>query len=112
MASILERERLGETYVGHGLCIPHARIKGIEKPVMAFVRLKTPIPAPSKKSEEVILYLFIIITPIDMPRIHQKLLSRIAGIFESDFLENKLDDDISAKDLYNAIYIAEQTAIA
>lgn len=112
MKSIMERERLGETYVGHGLCIPHARIKGIEKPVTAFVRLKTPIPAPTKKSDEMILYLFIIITPIDLPRIHQKLLSRIAGIFESDFLENKLDDDISAKDLYNAIYIAEQTAIA
>lgn len=111
MLNVIERERLGETYVGHGLCIPHARLKDISKPVLFFVRLKTPIPAPAKKNEE-ILYLFIILTPVDMPRIHQKLLSRIAGIFESDFLENKLDDDISAQDLYNAISTAELTSIA
>jgi hypothetical protein len=47
-----------------------------------------------------------------MPKIHQKLLSRIAGIFDSGFLENKLDDDISAADLFNAIATAELTSIA
>lgn len=111
ITNIIDRERLGETYVGHGLCIPHARIKGIQKPLVAFVRLKTPIAAPTKKPDDKIMYLFIIITPIDMPRIHQKLLARIAGIFESDFLENRLDDDISAEELYEAICTAEQTSL-
>ena len=109
---IFEREKLGETYVGHGLCIPHARIRGINESIVAFVRLRTPLQAPTKKPEDKIQYLFLLITPLDTPKIHQKLLARIAGIFESDYLENKLDDDISEQDLYTIIATAELTSIA
>lgn len=112
MDKIFAREKLGETYVGHGLCIPHARIRGINEPIVAFVRLKTPFPAPTKKPEDKIQYLFLLITPLDTPKIHQKLLARIAGIFESDYLENKLDDDISEQELYAIIATAELTSIA
>lgn len=109
---LTEREKMGETYVGHGLAIPHARINSITKTVVIFVRLKTPIELPNKKNGELVNYLFILITPADIPRIHQTFLSHIAGIFESDFFENRLDDNISAEEIYKSICIAEETMLS
>jgi mannitol/fructose-specific phosphotransferase system IIA component (Ntr-type) len=71
--------------------------------------MKTPLPAPVP-GEDVNL-LFILLTPSDTPRIHQILLSHIAGIFESDFLEGRLEDAATAVDLYNVICTAEQVVL-
>lgn len=109
---IIEREKMGETYVGHGLCIPHARMSGVKNPMVIFSRFKTPIEQLSKKVDEKVSYLFILITPVEVPKIHQIFLSRIAGIFDSDFLESRLDDDLTPEEIFNLIYTAEQTAIA
>ncbi len=109
---VIERERIGETYVGHGLALPHARIKNLGKPVVIFIRMKKPIDVTSKKNAEQINYLFLLITPSEIPRIHQIILSHIAGIFESGFLENKLDDNITADEIYKAICTAEETILS
>jgi len=37
--SLFARERLGSTGLGHGVAIPHGRIKGLKEAVGAFVRL-------------------------------------------------------------------------
>ncbi|MEL7231384.1 MAG: PTS sugar transporter subunit IIA, partial [Pseudomonadota bacterium] len=37
--AVIERENLGSTGVGEGVAIPHARLKGVERPVGAFMRL-------------------------------------------------------------------------
>jgi len=42
--SLFARERLGSTGLGHGVAIPHGRIKGLKEPVGAFARLSSPVP--------------------------------------------------------------------
>ncbi|MGD0724092.1 MAG: CNNM domain-containing protein [Spirochaetia bacterium] len=107
--SVAERERLGSSYVGRRLAIPHARLSRLVSPMVIVARMKTPLPAPVP-GEDVNL-LFILLTPSDTPRIHQILLSHIAGIFESDFLEGRLEDAATAVDLYNVICTAEQVVL-
>jgi mannitol/fructose-specific phosphotransferase system IIA component len=41
--SLFARERLGSTGLGHGVAIPHGRIKGLKAPMAAVFRLGTPI---------------------------------------------------------------------
>lgn len=41
--SLLAREALGPTGVGHGVALPHARVKGLEQVVGAFVLLDRPV---------------------------------------------------------------------
>jgi CBS domain containing-hemolysin-like protein/mannitol/fructose-specific phosphotransferase system IIA component (Ntr-type) len=110
MLAVAERERLGSSYVGRRLAIPHARLARLVHPMVIVARMKDPIPSPVPGED--INLLFILLTPADTPRIHQILLSHIAGIFESDFLEGRLEDAASAADLHSVIVTAEQVVLA
>lgn len=109
MTRVADREKLGSSYVGRRLAIPHARIEKLPHPMVVAVKLAESIPAP--RSEETIDLLFILLTPAEQPRIHQMLLARIAGIFTSDFLEDRLCSSESAADMYNSICTAEQATL-
>jgi CBS domain containing-hemolysin-like protein/mannitol/fructose-specific phosphotransferase system IIA component len=109
MLSIVDRERLGSSYVGKRLAIPHARLARLLQPMVIVARMKNPITAPVPGED--INLLFILLTPADTPRIHQILLSHIAGIFESDFLEGRLEDATTPSELHNAIVTAEQVVL-
>ena len=41
--SLFARERLGSTGLGHGVAIPHGRIKGLKAPMAAVFQLQAPI---------------------------------------------------------------------
>jgi CBS domain containing-hemolysin-like protein/mannitol/fructose-specific phosphotransferase system IIA component (Ntr-type) len=105
---IAEREHAGSSYVGRSLAIPHARLKNISQPLVVFARMKTPMAAPTAFSQDVIRYLFILLTPASAPRQHQILLSRIAGIFESGYLDDRLEQATTARAIYEAIVEVEQ----
>src|SRR6266704_3355938 len=49
--NLFARERLGSTGLGHGVAIPHGRIKGLKDALGAFLRLSAPVPfdAPDGK---------------------------------------------------------------
>jgi CBS domain containing-hemolysin-like protein/mannitol/fructose-specific phosphotransferase system IIA component (Ntr-type) len=106
MARLAAREKQAPSYVGRRLAIPHARLDGLRRPLVTVARLKTPIAAPV--SDETISLLFVLLTPTDAPGIHQKLLSRVAGIFASEFLELRLMAAASPAEVYRAICTAEQ----
>jgi mannitol/fructose-specific phosphotransferase system IIA component (Ntr-type) len=110
MLSILDRERLGSSYVGKRLAIPHARLSRLVKPMVIVARMKNPFQSPVPGED--INLLFILLTPADTPRIHQILLSHIAGIFESDFLEGRLEDAATPTELQNIVVTAEQVVLA
>ncbi len=109
MLSVTERERLGASYIGKGLAIPHARILSLHAPMVIVARMKEPMPSPV--TGESIRILFILLTPADTPRIHQILLSHIAGIFESGYLEERLGAAALPADLYAVITTAEQVVL-
>ncbi|MFA6292630.1 MAG: PTS sugar transporter subunit IIA [Victivallales bacterium] len=110
MLSVAEREKLISSYVGRELAIPHARLKSLARPVVVIARLKEPIPAPVP--HETINILFILLTPVDIPRIHQVLLSHIAQMLDSEFLSDRLLNAQTPAELFDAIKTAEQASLA
>lgn len=51
--AVLQREEVMTTYLGKGLAIPHARLDGIDKPVLAFARSDegVPLEATNERAE-------------------------------------------------------------
>jgi nitrogen PTS system EIIA component len=79
-ACLVGRERIGSTAVGCGLAIPHARVKGLLRPIAAFVRTKLPIPfdAPDGKP---VSDLFALLVPRRATETHLLLLAQVAKMF-------------------------------
>lgn len=52
MASLLLRERLGSTYVGDGIAMPHGRVSESFAPAAAVLRLRRPVDYETTEYEE------------------------------------------------------------
>lgn len=108
--AVLERERLASTYLGRGLAMPHARLLGIAKPVVVFVRSRNGIPL--SQSQERAKLLFILLTPAGQPRTHQRLQARIAQLMDSsDYVGERIMEASSAADLLEAIRTGEMASL-
>ena len=76
LSTLLERESGNSTAFGDGVAIPHARIKGLEKPVLAFGRSAAGIEYPGGESGPVRL-VFLLLSPPD-GNSHLETLANIA----------------------------------
>lgn len=110
LSRILEREKLAPSTLSHHLAIPHGRVEGFPRPLVVVARLKQPLTVAGRTDPTKVL--FVLVTPAESPRIHQVLLSHIAGLFESDFFEDRLYEAQDAGELYNLICTAEQTVLS
>ena len=93
--NLFARERLGSTGLGHGVAIPHGRIKGLKKPVAAFIRLAEPIPFESPDGEPVHLLIFLLM-PDNVTKQHLAILAEIAEMFSDATVRNELSNEADA----------------
>jgi PTS system nitrogen regulatory IIA component len=77
--SLFARERLGSTGLGHGVAIPHGRIKGLKQPQAALLRLRSPIGFDAPDGAPVSLIISLLI-PQNNAQQHLEILSDIAQI--------------------------------
>ncbi|MDG1736336.1 MAG: PTS sugar transporter subunit IIA [Paracoccaceae bacterium] len=108
--SLIERENLGPTGVGHGVALPHARLDNLEKLVGVFMMLERPVDfsAPDREPVDIVFSLF---APTDAGVEHLKALALISRTLKDQSIRAKLraNDDPSA--LY-AILTESQTSKA
>ncbi len=97
--NLFARERLGSTGLGHGVAVPHGRIRGLKAPLAAFVRLSEPIPFESPDGEPVKLLIFLLI-PDHVTQQHLEILSEIAEMFSDKSFRSELSEDGDAGSLY------------
>lgn len=100
--NLFARERLGSTGLGHGVAVPHGRIKDLKAPLAAFVRLAEPIPFESPDGQPVNLLIFLLM-PANVTQQHLETLSEIAEMFSDDALRNALATDPDAASVFNRI---------
>ncbi len=74
--AVLEREKQGATFIGEEIAIPHARIEGIETPVLAIGVSKLGIYDPESSNTATIM--FLMLSPVNQPDSHVKLLGMIS----------------------------------
>jgi len=95
---LLERERLGSTGLGHGIALPHARIREIGEPLGAFVRTARGIDYDASDGEPVDLA-FALLVPEEANEEHLRLLARLARLFSDPLNRARLREAESAQTL-------------
>ncbi len=97
--SLIGRERLGSTGLGHGVAIPHGRINGLTEPVGAFVRLKHGVDFDAQDRKPVDL-LFALLVPQEATDVHLQLLAQLARMFSDSAFTKRLRATRDNQELY------------
>ena len=100
--SLFARERLGSTGLGHGVAIPHGRIKGLKAPMAAVFQLETPIGFDAPDEQAVGLLIFLLV-PEAATQKHLEILSEIAEMLSDSVLREKLKRSQDAATLHQLI---------
>jgi len=87
--SLIARERLGSTALGHHIAVPHGRIKGLKEPCAAFIRLADPVRFDASDGRMASL-LFFLLVPETATQLHLDLLAEIARLMSDPGLRQSL----------------------
>lgn len=100
--SLFARERLGSTGLGHGVAIPHGRIKGLKSPMAAVLLLQVPIGFDAPDDQPVKLLIFLLV-PEAATQKHLEILSEIAELLSDGELREKMAACSEAAELHGLI---------
>jgi len=100
--SLFSRERLGSTGLGHGVAIPHGRIKGLKAPMAAIFRLASPIGFDAPDELPVSLMIFLLV-PEAATQKHLEILAEIAEMLSDTELREKLVASTSSTEVFELI---------
>jgi PTS system nitrogen regulatory IIA component len=100
--SLFARERLGSTGLGHGVAIPHGRIKGLKTPMAAVFQLAQAIGFDAPDEQPVSLLIFLLVPEASTQK-HLEILSEIAELLSDASLREKIKTCGDATELHSII---------
>jgi PTS system nitrogen regulatory IIA component len=100
--SLFARERLGSTGLGHGVAIPHGRIKGLKSPMAAVFQLVHPIGFDAPDEQPVNLLIFLLV-PEAATQKHLEILSEIAEMLSDSALRENIKTSATQESLHQLI---------
>jgi PTS system nitrogen regulatory IIA component len=99
MDTLLAREKLGSTGVGHGVAIPHGKNEALEELIGFFVLLERPVPFDAIDQEPVDL-VFLLLAPTTAGAQHLKALATISRLMRDDNVVEKIRNATHADAIY------------
>lgn len=100
--SLISRERLGSTGVGHGIAIPHGRIKDCNKITGAFIQLNQGIDFDAIDNQPVDM-LFALAVPEESTDEHLQVLALLAAMFNDENFRNQLRKSKNEEETYQLL---------
>ena len=88
-ASLRERERLGSTALGHGVAVPHCRLQGLSR-VLVAVGLSRPGVDFSSEDGKLVHVFFVVVSPVSAAVEHLHCLAAISKWVKKGHLERIL----------------------
>lgn len=100
--SLISRERLGTTCVGHGIAIPHGRISDCNKITGAMIQLVEGVDFDAVDNQPVDI-LFALAVPEESNDEHLQVLAQLAKMFSNDDFRQRLRAAKSSEELYQIV---------
>jgi PTS system nitrogen regulatory IIA component len=104
LESLLEREGLGSTGIGHGVAIPHGRCRDLAQPAIAFARSEQEVDFDSIDGLPTRIF-FLLVAPENGSNEHLHLLAKIARLMRDAATRERLlamDSTEQVLDLFSA----------
>lgn len=108
--SVMEREKIMSTGVGHGFGIPHCKTNRVTEILAAFGKTKSPVDFEALDGNPVNL-VFLLIGKDNLVAPHIKLLSRISLLMNKDEVRDKLNAATTSEEIYS-IFEEEESSIS
>jgi fructose PTS system EIIBC or EIIC component len=108
--SVMERENIMSTGVGHGFGIPHCKINKVTEILAAFGKTKNPIDFDALDGNPVNL-IFLLIGKDNLVAPHIKLLSRISLLMNKSEVRENINDATTSEEIFS-IFEAEESNIS
>ena len=105
--ALLKREKLGTTGIGHGVALPHGRLKSVKSIMVFFGRSRRGVDFNSIDKTPVHLF-FLIIAPENSAATHLKLLACISRILKSQEFRDRLLSASTPSDIFSLIEEADR----
>lgn len=86
---LIEREELGSTGIGDGIAIPHGKLKGLDRLLMAFGRKKDGVDFDAMDNRPTHLF-FLLLAPESEATLHLKALARISKLLRKEDVRRQL----------------------
>lgn len=99
---LVARERLGSTGLGHGIALPHGRIKGLKRIMGALVRLDQGVDFDAIDGARVDIVCALVV-PAEATEEHLQLLASLAALFGETDTRDRLRRAESAAQLYDLL---------
>ena len=97
------REQLGSTGLGQGIAIPHARVKNLNRILVAYLRPKSPIPFAAPDGEPV-SDILVLLVPKHATEEHLSILADASQMFANTRFRARLrqcGDPVAVKRLFD-----------
>jgi two-component system sensor histidine kinase KdpD len=101
LAAIREREAQGSTFYSEGVAFPHARVAGLDKPLVALGLTRMGISDVA--TEKPIKYVFLSLSPLEKPEVQLQLLAIAARTFQNRYFLKNLELADDPHQVYTAI---------
>jgi nitrogen PTS system EIIA component len=102
--NLFARERMGSTGLGHGVAIPHGRVKGLKAPAAAILRVVEPIAFDSPDELPVSLLIFLLV-PESANQRHLEILGDIAEFLSDTTNRAAMQTATTADALYAQVQL-------
>lgn len=99
---IMTREKLGSTGMGHGVAIPHGRMKGLHNPVIVVAVHEQGVDFDAIDGESVHIVIMLLV-PDDDDKAHLELLASLARLLQKQDVRSAIraaTDEQSIVDLF------------
>lgn len=87
LTAVLDREAEAPTGVGAGVAVPHARTDAVERPTLAFARLRTGVDFGGPDDADL---LFLLLVPEGGDHVHRETLRRLSRSLLDDSTGERL----------------------
>jgi PTS system nitrogen regulatory IIA component len=100
--TLIERERLGSTGIGHGVALPHGRLINGSDTIGVFISLSEGVDYDAIDKQPVTL-IFALLVPENSTEEHLEILAKLAGFFRQEKNRQMLENATSSETVYNML---------